>query len=842
MKPEIDPSTFDDPALPDLVAAALGEIDESGDVDIAALCGERQDLVEAVRASVSGGQRLQTLQREQVTADRVSGRVLADRYQLNGRLGAGAMGVVYDAQDLDLGRPVAVKILRLGLIGSGDAELRFAREAEAMAAVAHRATITIYDRGRTEEDEAFLVMERLEGRTLRDLLDAADELDSKIDRTRTDWVAPLLGLESLEEPSFLRAAVRWTAELAAGLDAAHRSGVIHRDVKPSNAFIRSDGTAVLLDFGIAGLADGATITDEGAAVGTPAYMAPETLAREGDESPSLDIYGLAATLYHLLTGKAPYRGTPSQILARLATTDPVPAQRVRGDLPKDLRAILERGMARRVSDRYDNVAAFGADLEAFLEHRPVTARPIPMVTRLSRRLARSSIFWTATTALLLAGAWWTNSVLDARREASNLLVYRAAESSLPPNLVYGAPHNRVLSEVEGRDEVRRLLDEMVERRAAALPSVLTRAAFRLDHGDAAGAASDMKRIADEVGTPYARELAKRYAAANAALSGSAAVDTTDLPDATSTEDLYLQACHALRREDMRSFMGLIRDERLDGFPGVEPLRILIVTALDPVEGYERILAFEATQGGRTAQTAFQAGTCMLGDLKFPRGLEIMLEAKRLAPGSFRIRENLGIGFWATGRFDEAESELRQAIEFEPKNALPHLILSRVALDRGDVEASKARLETAVSVGVRSAVERGWSETLPAEILAAQAITAWSDSDPDGNAVTLAMEALTAFKTLPESALDPKRPSSRSARARMSIVTAIVKTPDSVFGAALDACRESRFDDIYLNFALRLLDAEEDPQLHRFLESLVEARGTAPLVDPFQGDAELDDRR
>lgn len=831
MSTRIDPSAFDHPALPDLVAAALSSIDETGDVDYVAICGEHADLVEAVRASVNGGLRLQSLQEHQATADREGGRVLAGRYRLEGRLGAGAMGVVYAAQDTDLGRAVAVKILRPGLVGGHAAEQRFAREAEAMAAVTHAATITIHDRGRTDDGEAFLVMERLEGCTLRDLLDSAEGLTGELDRTRTDWIVETLGHRSLAEPSFLRAAVRWTAELAAGLDAAHSSGVLHRDVKPSNVFIRADGTAVLLDFGIAGLADGATITDDDATVGTPAYMAPESLVRGRDETPALDVYGLTATLYHLVTGTAPYTGTPSQILTRLATADPVPAQRVRGDLPKDLRAIIERGMARRISDRYASAAALGADLEAFLDHRPVKARPIPAWTRGWRRLQRAAWFWVLVGVAVLGCALGGWNHLSRKRAAADLEAYRAAEQHLPPNLIFGALSNRVLSEGEDREGTRRLLDAMVEHRAEALPSLLLRAAFRLDHGDPSGAASDIAAIAGESGGAYLQTLAERYRALPPDAAGSPSLSLEGLPEPALPEELLVAAVHNFRGGAARLFQQQIVDDRLDDVAYVEGLRCLLTVRSDPKGTRDRLIALEERQGGRSAQTAFQIGGCLLQAREYREAFDVNLEAIALAPGSFRIEENLGVAAWGLRLFDEARSHVQRAIELNPDYPTPMMVLARIELAQAQPDAAEEHLKRALGLELKSAVARAWARTLPAEIMTDRAVFAWLDGDQQ-LARELAVEAKAAFDAIPQSFWSNPHMSSQNGVVRRTIAEELQKDAPDPFRVMLEAALRSGLDLNFLWFARRLMPETYPDELAELIRVVAQRHATSRGLDPF----------
>ncbi|MCK5942496.1 MAG: serine/threonine protein kinase, partial [Planctomycetes bacterium] len=343
----------EDPELERLLVRAL-ELEASGDpVDVEQLCADRPDLVAAVRDALGQSAALSGLDEAAQGFDPHEQSVLAGRYRLDRRLGAGAMGVVYQATDLELQRPVAVKILRSVLLDGDEAEARFEREAEVLAAVQHTAVVTIYDRGRTDDGLRYLVMELLDGVPLSELLTRAEERQRELGPDDdTAWLRDYFDDDAELESSFLRQAVRWTAQLAPGLEAAHDAGVFHRDIKPSNVFVRRDGSPMLLDFGIAARSSEATIAERDSPIGTPAYMDPNQLERRGEPGPVVDIYGLCGTLYHIVTLRAPFRGTPQEILADLKTKEPPPASRVRPGLPRDLQAVLDCGMARNDARRY----------------------------------------------------------------------------------------------------------------------------------------------------------------------------------------------------------------------------------------------------------------------------------------------------------------------------------------------------------------------------------------------------------------------------------------------------------------------------------------------------------
>lgn len=246
--------------LRELVSSAL-ELREAGREDwLQAACRKQPERLDEVRALVEQVADLPGLLADAPVADPMLGRVLDRRFRLVERVGAGAMGVVYLAEDLELRRRVACKLVQHGLMAPDQAFERFGREARSMAAVQHESVAALHDRGRTEDDQVYLVMEFVDGTSLSDLLEFAGSARRKRPPTRTRGSRSASASRGAARTSWLRTAVRWTAELASGLDAVHRAGVLHRDVKPSNIRVRRDGRPALLDFGIALLDDGGTIT------------------------------------------------------------------------------------------------------------------------------------------------------------------------------------------------------------------------------------------------------------------------------------------------------------------------------------------------------------------------------------------------------------------------------------------------------------------------------------------------------------------------------------------------------------------------------------------------------
>lgn len=259
------------------------------------------------------------------------------RFRVLGELGRGAMGVVYRAEDPALGRAVAIKTITL--TGTEDErahfEARFLQEARAAGGIGHPAIVTIYDVGR-EGDVAFMAMELLDGRELRDLI-------------RGGSLAP-------------SEAVEIAARVAEALAAAHERGVVHRDVKPGNIMVLADGRVKIMDFGIARLRDPDVKTATGMLLGSPRYMSPEQVSGEHFDHRA-DIFSLGVVLYEMLTGVTPFSGEDiSQLMFQVVNGSFVPPSHVNRALPPVLDYIIARALKKRPDERYGSAEELAADL------------------------------------------------------------------------------------------------------------------------------------------------------------------------------------------------------------------------------------------------------------------------------------------------------------------------------------------------------------------------------------------------------------------------------------------------------------------------------------------------
>jgi serine/threonine protein kinase len=303
---------------------------------------------------------------EPAVTDPLLGHTLDDKYRLEAQLGIGGMGTVYRARHLLIDRPVAVKVLNPRFVEDDAARTRFQREARAAGRLQHTNAVTVTDYGQTQDGYVYIVMELLEGRTLRDIL-------------------------AKEAPLDAARSVSLMLQVSAAVAAAHDAGIIHRDLKPANIFIvqRAEVPALVkvLDFGIAKLAadsleeeDIKALTQIGAMIGTPRYMSPEQC--DGVElTPAADVYSLGVILYEMLTGTVPFSGsTPLAIAMKHTSELPRRPREFVASIPPALEDVVLHALEKRPQDRPANAAAFRQELLATaerlgLEHASITSSP-----------------------------------------------------------------------------------------------------------------------------------------------------------------------------------------------------------------------------------------------------------------------------------------------------------------------------------------------------------------------------------------------------------------------------------------------------------------------------------
>jgi eukaryotic-like serine/threonine-protein kinase len=293
------------------------------------------------------------------------------RYRIQRKLGAGGMADVYLAEDQELGRRVAIKILNGRHANDAQFIERFRREAKNAAALNHPNIVSIYDRGNAE-DTYYIAMEFLDGRTLKELIVSRG-------------AAPI------------NVAVEYARQILSALRFAHRHGIVHRDIKPHNVLVDAEGRVKVTDFGIA-RAGTSQMTETGSIVGTAQYLSPEQ-ARGGEVDQRSDLYSLGIVLYELLTGKTPFDGdTPVEIAMKHLSNAPKPPSKLRPDIPSELDMVVLRALAKNPDDRYQSADEMEADLERVARGARVSAATVDTATQVLRRPAAAAAATTAASA------------------------------------------------------------------------------------------------------------------------------------------------------------------------------------------------------------------------------------------------------------------------------------------------------------------------------------------------------------------------------------------------------------------------------------------------------------
>lgn len=282
------------------------------------------------------------------------GATIGRKYRVVRQLGRGGMGVVLEAENIDTGARVAIKLLRETVPSDPDKLSRFVREARATACLKSRFVVTVYDADRDDDGAPYIVMELLDGR------DLAGEIRAR-------------GAVPADE------LVGWMIQAAAGLATAHASGIVHRDLKPANLFLTAGASAVIkvVDFGVSKMVSEVEVTEltmSGDVFGTAHYMSPEQLRDSKYVDGRADIWGLGIILYRGLEGRMPFDGSSAEVVAKILGSEIEPL--VRPDVPDGLRAAVRRALEKDPLQRFQSMGAFADALAPFARMTPQVAEAL----------------------------------------------------------------------------------------------------------------------------------------------------------------------------------------------------------------------------------------------------------------------------------------------------------------------------------------------------------------------------------------------------------------------------------------------------------------------------------
>ncbi|MGA8264032.1 MAG: serine/threonine-protein kinase, partial [Ignavibacteriaceae bacterium] len=305
-------------------------------------------------------------------------------YKILEKLGEGGMGVVYLAEDTKLERKVAIKFLPKHISSDSEERARFKIEAKAAAALNHPNIATIHSIEEADE-QMFIVMEYVKGKELVDFVN-----------------------KNQGEPLPFNDIINYTIQIAEGLSAAHKEGIIHRDIKSSNIMITNDGKIKIMDFGLAKLRGKTKLTKIGTTIGTIEYMSPEQA--QGEEvDQRADIWSFGIVLYEMLTGKMPFRGEYDQaVLYSILNEDPEPVNVLNPEVSPELVQITEKALQKNLETRYASMSEILNELEIYRDKIKVETRDVLSLRMLVHRLKRPRVFISAFGILILIVivTWW----------------------------------------------------------------------------------------------------------------------------------------------------------------------------------------------------------------------------------------------------------------------------------------------------------------------------------------------------------------------------------------------------------------------------------------------------
>jgi serine/threonine protein kinase len=524
-------------------------------------------------------------------------------YRLLQRLGGGGMGVVYLAEQQSLGRHVALKLIRPELLWFGGSRERFGREAAAVARLQHPGIVPVYAAGE-DQGVPWMAMAFVEGATLDDVLQhvAGRKPETLTGREFDEALAAKLKshLDSGSKPTnfaadaWVTACIRIARDVARALEHAHRSGVLHRDVKPANVMLSTDGRAQLLDFGLAVARGAPKLTASHSALGSPAYMSPEQLRAERDLDGRTDVYSLGLTLYELLSLHAPYAVGSSEKARTLVLDGAAQPVRARNPaVPRDLAIVCHKAMSADRRDRYVSAQAFADDLDNILASRPIDAAP-PGIMRRAHRWTRRHPAWAVSITASIAIFFVAPSVFwlqqrtaneeirtalaaarrdrDRGREAVSVLLQQVANEELfdLPRM-QGVRQRLLLSAREFHERFLADGEDGLDAAAQAADSGLQVATLssELGHAEEAMAAADRAvQLAEQTATSLSAGVADRVLCAKALTvrgklrmqKGDAAAARSDLDrasailQAVSATDPAHAAIHVISTEQARAFL------------------------------------------------------------------------------------------------------------------------------------------------------------------------------------------------------------------------------------------------------------------------------------------------
>lgn len=648
---------------------------------------------------------LQSLGENDVTLPEIPG------YEMLAVLGRGGMGIVYKARHLRLNRIVALKMLLTGSYASKQEQLRFVREAESVAALKHASIIQIYEFGEVD-GHAFYTMEYVGGGSL------AEKLASGV----------LPARESAEI----------TSGLARAVQAAHAAGIVHRDLKPANVLLGEAGAPKIADFGLARRFDqDSGLTHTGARIGTPSYMAPEQMLGSSSAlGPPVDVFAVGAILYELLTGRPPFRGDSlSDTERKLATQDPTPPSRLNTKVPRDLETICLRCLEKDPRNRYASAGELAADLERFLRHEPILARPIAPAERAIRWIRRNPLPTALAAAAVVLVLLIGTQVLE---EWSQAVASRAENARLTARLQSGiqliqsgrfAEAQALLGQLGdgGFEDLRKRIDQALSdlKLVEQLDRIGIKRAMALSEPDSnwtpnIKASQEYAAVFAESGIARPGEAVtntvKQIGSSDIREPLIAALDDWAVCETDKSRRRWILEVARLADSEAHAWEHQLRDpatwqehEQLTVLADHALAEKLLVQQLRAIGDRLETAGLDATAFRRRVEEqhvdSFLANLALADDLRTTDPAEAIRyyqAALAIRPQSATAHNNLAVALAKLGRVDEAILQFEQAIRFDDESAASEFNLACELTERDPPRAIK-HFERACTLNARLAV-------------------------------------------------------------------------------------------------------------------------------------------
>jgi len=427
----------DDERVAELMEAYVAALQRGEAPDRDALLAKHADLADELRMALTALDFIgaASVEHEEGSADV---RELGD-FRIHREIGRGGMGVVYEAEQLSLGRRVALKVLAFAAVLDSRHLQRFKNEAQAAAHLHHTHIVPVYSVG-SDRGVHYYAMQYIRGLTVAQMI---DEMRTREGRDGTaaaqgaassTTLAAVTAGQSSRTSGYCRSVARLGIQAAEALDHAHRQGVVHRDVKPANLIIDAEGHLWITDFGLASFTNNPGLTMTGDVVGTIRYMSPEqALARRVPIDHRTDTYSLGVTLYEFLTLEVAFPGEEAhQVIQAIALNEPKSARGVNSAVPVELETILRKAMAKSPDERYETAQGLADDLRRFLEHKPIQAKRPGLVRRTQKWVRRhGTLVWSGVAALVVVAAGLTvSTILVAKAYRAESAQRREVEQTL----------------------------------------------------------------------------------------------------------------------------------------------------------------------------------------------------------------------------------------------------------------------------------------------------------------------------------------------------------------------------------------------------------------------------